>query len=128
MKRYAKVINQETKLCDVACGTDTEYYKSIGMSEQEVEQAYNGQWYIKGYAPEKSDSIKATEIRLLRDKYLKEYIDPMQLIIRWDTLTSEEQAYYKAYRQYLLNIPQEETFPNNQVLTYTQWREETKDV
>ena len=28
-----------------------EWYESIGMTEQDVEQAYNGDWYLKGYAP-----------------------------------------------------------------------------
>lgn len=53
MKKYAKVINEETKVCDVGLGTNTEYYKSIGMTEQDVEQSWNGQWYLVGYAPVK---------------------------------------------------------------------------
>ena len=52
MKKYAKIIN-EYMLCEVGVGTNTEFYKSIGMEEMEVEQAYNGEWYIKGYAPQK---------------------------------------------------------------------------
>lgn len=54
MKKYAKITNKKTKECCVGLGTDEDYYKSIGMAEMDVEQAYNGQWYIKGYAPEKS--------------------------------------------------------------------------
>lgn len=55
MLLYAKVVNEETKLCDVGLGTNTDYYKSLGMSEMEVEQAYNGQWYLSGYAPTKPE-------------------------------------------------------------------------
>lgn len=51
MIRYAIIVNEETKAVDVGLGTDTEFYQSIGMEEMEVEQAYNGQWYVKGYAP-----------------------------------------------------------------------------
>ena len=51
MKKYAIIIDDKTKKCDVGIGTNTEYYKSIGMTEMEVEQAYDGQWYLKGYAP-----------------------------------------------------------------------------
>lgn len=51
MKKYAKIINYETKQCEVGTGTNAEFYKSIGMTEMEVEQAYNGQWYLQGYAP-----------------------------------------------------------------------------
>lgn len=53
MKKYAKVINEETKLCEVGVGTNASFYASIGMTEMEVEQAYNGSWYLKGYAPSK---------------------------------------------------------------------------
>ena len=55
MKKYAKVINEETKLCEVGVGTNTSFYASIGMTEMEVEQAYNGSWYLKGYAPTKPE-------------------------------------------------------------------------
>ena len=55
MKKYAKVVNDETKLCEVGVGTNTSFYASIGMTEMEVEQAYNGQWYLKGYAPAKPE-------------------------------------------------------------------------
>lgn len=51
MLKFAKVINEETKLCEVGLGTNSDFYKSIEMTEQEVEQAYNGNWYLKGYAP-----------------------------------------------------------------------------
>ena len=55
MIKWAKITNQETKVCDVGLGTNVEYYKSIGMTEQDVEQAYNGQWYLVGYVPSKPE-------------------------------------------------------------------------
>ena len=55
MKKYAKIVNEETKVCDVGTGTNTAFYQSIGMTEMEVEQAYNGEWYLKGYAPAKPE-------------------------------------------------------------------------
>ena len=61
MKKYAKIINEETKQCEVGLGTNAAFYKSIGMTELEVEQAWNGVFYISGYAPEKPESIKAAE-------------------------------------------------------------------
>ena len=51
MKKYAKLINEETKECQVGIGTNSKFYQSLGMVEMEVEQAYNGSWYVKGYAP-----------------------------------------------------------------------------
>ena len=50
--KYAKIINEQNQ-CEVGIGTNADFYKSIGMEEMEVEQAYDGQWYVKGYAPEK---------------------------------------------------------------------------
>lgn len=55
MIKWAKITNQETKVCDVGLGTNIEYYKSIGMTEQDVEQAYDGQWYLVGYVPSKPE-------------------------------------------------------------------------
>lgn len=51
MKKYARIINQETKLCEVGIGTNYSFYEAIGMTKMDVEQAYDGQWYLAGYAP-----------------------------------------------------------------------------
>ena len=61
MLKYAKILNQETKEVSIALGTNIKFYKSIGMTEMEVEEAYNGKWYIKGYAPEKPVDIQNKE-------------------------------------------------------------------
>ena len=52
MKKYAKIINEQ-KQCEVGLGTNAKFYQSIGMTEMEVEQSYDGSWYLKGCAPEK---------------------------------------------------------------------------
>lgn len=52
MKKYAKVIDNRINLCQVGLGNNEAYYKSIGMRKMDVEQAYNGDWYVEGYAPE----------------------------------------------------------------------------
>ena len=74
MRKYAKVVDIKTKLCEVGLGTNTEYYKSIGMEEMDVEQAYNGSWYLEGYAPEKPAPTH-DEISKLRKEYRREHID-----------------------------------------------------
>lgn len=61
MLKYAKIVNEETKLCEVGDGDNSAFYQSIGMTEMEVEQAYNGFWYLQGYAPEKSAKETAQE-------------------------------------------------------------------
>ena len=129
MLKYAKIINEETKQCEVGLGDPTaifdevekvrtrqeteqqeqvvpaeydeqgnlvkeetteivdvpidksetfietmtvgEWYESIGMTEQDVEQAYNGDWYLKGYAPvqplDELKNLKRAEINQARD-------------------------------------------------------------
>ena len=77
MLKYAKIINEETKLCEVGVGTNSDFYKSIGMVEMEVEQAYNGNWYIKGYAPEKPQ----TEIKSERIAELKKLLADTDYVV-----------------------------------------------
>lgn len=69
MIKYAKVINQETKQCDVGLGTNTEYYTKLGMTEQEVEQAYNGNWYLVDYAPTKPEPTLQERLEQLEKEY-----------------------------------------------------------
>lgn len=68
---YAQIIDEKTKKCSVGTGTNTAFYKSIGMVDMEVEQAYDGQWYVKGYAPsqplEELKAQKLTELKSIRD-------------------------------------------------------------
>lgn len=75
MKKYAKIINEETKLCSVGLGIDTEYYESIGMEEMDVEKAYNGSWYIEGYAPEKpAETLQEKLVRLEEEYQMPRYV------------------------------------------------------
>jgi hypothetical protein len=53
MIKYAKVINEETKECQVGLGTNEDYYISKGFTQMDVEQAYTGGWYVAGHAPQK---------------------------------------------------------------------------
>ena len=74
MKKYAKIVNEETKACEVGLGTNSAFYQSIGMIEMEVEQAYDGQWYVKGFAPEKPEPAKE-EIRATRALLYAQRVD-----------------------------------------------------
>ena len=69
MIKYAKIINQETGLCEVGFGTNNKFYASIGMTEMEVEQAYNGEWYLKGYAPAKPEPTLEEQVSSLEQIY-----------------------------------------------------------
>lgn len=76
MKKYCKIVNQETKQVNVGLGNNINFYKSIGYELQEVEQDYKGQYYLKGYAPQKTleelKQEKLKELKRERDKYKEE--------------------------------------------------------
>ena len=89
MKKYAKVINNETKLCEVGLGTNSAFYQSIGMTEMEVEQAYDGSWYLAGYAPAKPAPTKEEQQKAREEAY-KAKVDPITCHI--NRLKDEEQT------------------------------------
>lgn len=63
MLKFATVIDEQTKACNVGLGTNSKFYESIGMTLQEVEQGHDGQWYLVGHAPQKSkEQIEAEAI------------------------------------------------------------------
>lgn len=98
MKKYAKVINNDTKEVTVGFGTDVMFYQKIGMTEMEVEQAYNGAWYVKGYAPAKpQEEVKAERIAEL--KQLLEDTDYKAIKYAEGLISEEEYAEVKAQRQ-----------------------------
>lgn len=70
---YAKIIDETTKQCQVGIGTNIEFYKSIGMTEMDVEQAYDGQWYVKGYAPVQPEPTIDEQNAVISDKRASEY-------------------------------------------------------
>ena len=79
MLKYAKIINPETKQCEVGLGTNTTFYQSVGMVEMDVEKAYNGAWYVTGYAPQKPEPTYV-EKRLAEYPALSDQLD----MIYWD--------------------------------------------
>lgn len=94
----AKIIDMNTKECSVGFGTDVSFYHSIGMSEMEVEQAYNHKWYVKGYAPIKPQE----EINVERIAELKRLLtDTDYKAIKYSEglISEEEYAEVKAQRQ-----------------------------
>ena len=71
MLKYAKVVDEVLKSCNVMEGATSEFALSYGYTEQDVEQAYNGSWYLSGYAPvqplDELKNLKRAEINQARD-------------------------------------------------------------
>ena len=62
MIKYATIINNETGLVDIAEGTNTKYYKSIGMEQLDVKQSdIDGYWYLAEKCPMKTDEEQAQQ-------------------------------------------------------------------
>ncbi|MBS4773145.1 MAG: hypothetical protein KHX55_02580 [Proteobacteria bacterium] len=81
MKKYAKIINEETKACDVGVGTDTKFYVSIGMVEMDVEQGNDGNWYVAGFAPHEPEPTVEEQnesIRQQRFLHMTTEADPLK--------------------------------------------------
>jgi hypothetical protein len=57
---------------------------------------------------------KAANIRELRDQLLRRFCDSMNTM-RWNALTDQQQTDWTAYRQSLLDITEQETFPESVV-------------
>lgn len=106
MLKYAKVVNDSTKLCDIGTGTNEKYYKSVGMTQQDVEQAWNGDWYLTGHAPEKpAEVVKQERIeelkRLLADTDYKgqKYLDGEYTDEEWQAIVAERKAWREEIRE-----------------------------
>ena len=59
------------------------------------------------------DAALADEVRSDRDGRLAEVDAIAGNALRWADLTSAEQAEWSTYRQALLDVPQQDGFPNN---------------
>lgn len=120
MKKYAKIVNEETKACEVGLGTNYVFYQSIGMTEMEVEQAYDGLWYLRGFAPEKPVEKMQEEVRKVRNQLLEQ---TDKFLLADYPITDSEREQYKAYRSYLRDYTQTEEWYLNSPLTFEEWQE-----
>ena len=118
MQKYAKIINEKTKECSVGLGTNDSYYQSIKMTLMDVEQAYNGQWYLVGYVPQEPIEDKQKEVRAIRNDYLSKY-DFTQLVDA--PFTEQEKEKYAQYRQYLRDYTNQENWWEQNPLTFEEW-------
>lgn len=121
MKKYARIIDDKTKEVQIGVGCDDEYYIEIGMTLMEVEQAYNGSWYVKGYAPaepEPTEDEKKNIVRTIRNSYLQQY-DFTQLPDA--PFTEEKKVVYAEYRQYLRDYTNNENWWKQDPKTFDEW-------
>ena len=89
MIKYAKILDEETKKVDIALGDDIQIYEKLGFTSQDVEQSdIDGQWYLSGYVPMKTDEQKAQERQ-------KEFNNNF-IITSWGAFRKRPQGYSSA--------------------------------
>lgn len=108
--KYAKVVNQETKLCEVGLGTNSAFYVSIGMEQMNVEQCeWDKNWYLAGYCPTKPEPTKEEKIYKLK-KELLEIDEKSVRSVRAKlagTATAEDDTYLAKLEQQAENLRQQ---------------------
>ena len=105
----AKIINEETKEVSVAFGSNP----PSDYVEMDVEHAYNGYWYVAGYAPEPPKPSKEeilAEKRALRNQYLQ---DSDKYMLSDFPISSSERNKWKEYRVYLRDFFNDEIISVN---------------
>lgn len=73
---------------------------------------WNGSGWTNPLDPGPTEEQLAEQIRRKRNKALRRVIDNMNAV-RWEMLTQQQKDEYVAYRQALLDIPQQASFPYN---------------
>lgn len=107
---YCEHIDEKTKKIFGLTAKKYDGYIEIN----DVEQAYNGQWYVKGYAPAEPETDKQARVRGIRNQMLEE---SDKYMISDFPLTDEERYQMKLYRQYLRDYTKQnnwcERLPDN---------------
>lgn len=111
--------NDETGTCDVMDVSEEGLKLFPDKPIADCAQDWRGWWYLINEVPEKPTEIKAAEVRKTRD-YLLSQTDKYMTIDY--PISVEEREMYKLYRQYLRDIPLNETFPNIDVKIFEDWK------
>lgn len=61
MQKYSKILDPRTNVVAVLLSDNLDYAKKNGFILHNVEQGYDSNWYIEGYAPK--DALTAAKIR-----------------------------------------------------------------
>lgn len=94
--KLIKGLDENKKVYEIFEGTDFAWAAQQGFEEAEVEQAYDGCWYLAGYAPEKPQEL----INQQRITELQEYLNSTDwYIARYSETGVEIPEEVKAERQ-----------------------------
>ena len=66
-------------------------------------------------------TFEKEQVRAVRNEYLEIYVDPKQLVLRWDSLSEEDKADVTNYRQYLLDYTSGDAWWEQNPKTFEEW-------
>ena len=96
MLLYAKIVDKNLKICDVGTKNNEAYYKKLGLTLQEVEKGFDGQYYLKGKAPKEPTENIAKKLEVDIEKINLSQIRDIAII-----LTSKDSEKVKEAEEYL---------------------------
>lgn len=83
-----KIINDDTKEILIAVGDDKDWFIAEGFTlEGEIEEGFNGKYYLKGYAP-KNPAPTAEEIQKQLTDAVQNYMDTTVQARGYDNINS----------------------------------------
>ena len=101
-----------------------EYSKVATWCEegQEYNIVEKDDMYIVEKIPEPTIEQKSARKREERDYLLTTVVDPVVTNpLRWEELDEAQKSKYRAYRLYLLDIPQQEEFPDIEIKSFEEF-------
>ena len=121
--RNAKVINAEGTIKDVEINTPEHGWVPYTLNTADTDMTIDNSALLTligadkaAYVPptaEQEAATKEADVRTLRNWYLGEADKVTYNPLRWAAMTSEEQSAWAAYRQSLLDVPEQSGFPDN---------------
>ena len=93
-----------------------------GYDIKETETALEAWGLTAEEQAQKELDDKKASVRGVRNQYLEEYVDPYQLVIRWGTLTEQEQTDLVNYRQYLLDYTSQPEWYLVNPMDFEEWK------
>lgn len=118
----ACILNSQTKVVENIIVLNQEDFENFIPYKDGIELApqHDGEigwtWTDSGWVKPPEPEIPDEELILLsrarRDSLLVSFVDTLNPI-RWETMTEEKKNEWRAYRQDLLDVPQQSGFPRN---------------
>lgn len=131
MTKYALIVNAVTKLCDIGTGTNHAFYQSIGMELMDVEQGYDGNWYVAGHAPQQPlAEVRAAALSRIDSATSAAILAGFEYEIEGETLhfsydSFDQQNFADTANAAMLAMQGVEGVP--QAVTWNGWRNHTEE-